>query len=171
MSNCIVRKATLDDAANLAALAARWFTDAFSGQVPDGELTSYVNDSFSESQLQSETISPGSCILLAEDNAQPIGYARLLAGFDPSDMPNAIRIVRLYVQSSLIGTGVGAALMQACIEYARAEGYRHIWLRVWEENKTAIEFYRKWGFVRHSTVEFEMMGGQKIDWVMVRRLT
>jgi ribosomal protein S18 acetylase RimI-like enzyme len=36
--------------------------------------------------------------------------------------------------------------MNYCLDWARAAGYRAVWLGVWERNDRALEFYRKIGF-------------------------
>lgn len=43
--------------------------------------------------------------------------------------------------------GIGTALMNACIECAKEAGYEQIELNVVAENETAVEMYRKAGFV------------------------
>jgi RimJ/RimL family protein N-acetyltransferase len=45
------------------------------------------------------------------------------------------------------GRGVGTALVQAAIEWSRAEGLHKLSLEVWPTNAAAIALYRKLGFV------------------------
>jgi RimJ/RimL family protein N-acetyltransferase len=45
------------------------------------------------------------------------------------------------------GRGVGTALMQACVEWARAKGVHKLSLEVFPWNEAAISLYRKFGFV------------------------
>ena len=47
------------------------------------------------------------------------------------------------------GLGIGRALTEACIECAKAAGYKQIELEVVAENKTAISLYRSVGFVEY----------------------
>ncbi len=44
--------------------------------------------------------------------------------------------------------GVGSALLQACIDWARERGAHKIALQVWPQNAAAIALYEKFGFVR-----------------------
>jgi RimJ/RimL family protein N-acetyltransferase len=45
------------------------------------------------------------------------------------------------------GRGVGTALMQACLDWARKEGVHKVSLEVFPWNGAAIALYRKFGFV------------------------
>jgi RimJ/RimL family protein N-acetyltransferase len=45
------------------------------------------------------------------------------------------------------GRGVGSALVQAAIDWARAEGLHKLCLEVFPHNERAIALYRKFGFV------------------------
>ena len=53
----------------------------------------------------------------------------------------------LGVLASYRGKGVGKALISAALQKARAKGLTRIELTVRENNKTAIELYKKFGFV------------------------
>ena len=51
------------------------------------------------------------------------------------------------VDAAYWGLGVGRALTQACIEFARAAGYAQLELTVVAENERAVALYRRAGFV------------------------
>jgi len=46
------------------------------------------------------------------------------------------------------GRGFGSALLEACIEWAEAEGIHKMELQVWPHNEAAISLYEKFGFER-----------------------
>lgn len=46
------------------------------------------------------------------------------------------------------GRGVGSALLEACIEWARDAGAYKIALQVWPHNRAALALYEKFGFER-----------------------
>jgi RimJ/RimL family protein N-acetyltransferase len=46
------------------------------------------------------------------------------------------------------GMGVGRALLESCISWARAAGGHKITLQVWPHNEPAQALYRKYGFVQ-----------------------
>jgi RimJ/RimL family protein N-acetyltransferase len=52
----------------------------------------------------------------------------------------------MMVDSEWRGRGVGSALMEACIAWARQHGAHKLVLEVWPHNATATALYRKYGF-------------------------
>jgi len=164
----VVRRAEIADKVALSSLGARTFWEAFIPKIDASDLSDYIATAFSEARIEEELTASGCIFLVAERNGQPVGYARLLAEDAPAEVVSlpALHLVRIYVEQGLIGTGVGALLMAACVDEARRAGSRTLWLRVWEENASAIRFYERWGFRKCSTIEFEMLGSMKTDWVM-----
>jgi ribosomal protein S18 acetylase RimI-like enzyme len=84
---------------------------------------------------------------------------------------NPIELVRLYVSRESLGSGVGAALMQACISESNRQGYRTLWLGVWEHNHRAQAFYRKWNFHEVGTHVFQLGEDPQTDILMQRSIS
>jgi ribosomal protein S18 acetylase RimI-like enzyme len=76
--------------------------------------------------------------------------------------------VRIYIEEEIIGKGYGSALMDFCLEEAKKNGYRTIWLGVWEKNLRAIRFYRMWRFTKVGTKEFVLGSDLQNDHIMAR---
>jgi RimJ/RimL family protein N-acetyltransferase len=55
--------------------------------------------------------------------------------------------IGMYVLKEWRGRGVGSALIEAAIEWSRAEGLHKLSLSVFPHNEAAIALYRKFGFV------------------------
>jgi RimJ/RimL family protein N-acetyltransferase len=55
--------------------------------------------------------------------------------------------IGMHVASDARGQGVGSALMEAAIAWARAQGLHKLSLSVWPHNTRAIALYEKFGFV------------------------
>lgn len=53
------------------------------------------------------------------------------------------------IDKAFWGLGIGRALMEACIECARAAGYVQLELNVVAENERALDMYQKAGFVEY----------------------
>ena len=51
----------------------------------------------------------------------------------------------LCVEESLRGRGIGRALYEFAVRYARAQGYYNLTLRVWNLNEGAMRFYKSLG--------------------------
>ncbi len=82
-----------------------------------------------------------------------------------------IELVRLYVSHESLGSGVGAALMQACIDEAKRGGHQTLWLGVWERNNRAQAFYRKWNFREVGTHPFQLGDDPQTDLLMQRSIS
>jgi ribosomal protein S18 acetylase RimI-like enzyme len=81
-----------------------------------------------------------------------------------------IELVRLYVSRDSLGSGLGAALMQACIGEARRRGHQTLWLGVWEHNTRARAFYRRWNFREVGTHVFQLGDDPQTDILMQRSI-
>ncbi len=89
-------------------------------------------------------------ILVAKDEGRVIGFVGY--GDRGEEAPQTGEIFALYVLSEYYGTGVGAALLEAGLE--RLRGYPQVCLWVLKENRRAIRFYEKHGFVPDGTETF-----------------
>ena len=81
--------------------------------------------------------------LIALNDAKVVGFVSYGDFRDPATI--AGEIIALYVLKDYYGKGVGQQLMQAA--FAALNGYQEIILWVLEDNKRAIAFYEKMGFV------------------------
>ena len=175
-SNLRCRRAELSEARSLAEFAARTFVDAFAAQNNPGDMAAYVAEAFSVDQIEAELRAPESVFLLGFDptrsSSEPVGYSRLLGGSSKDEITGAapVELQRLYVDGALRGSGYGSALMWDTLERARGEGYRTVWLGVWEENRGARRFYERWGFEVVGAHEFVLGGDRQRDVLMARPL-
>jgi GNAT superfamily N-acetyltransferase len=168
-----IRKAGPGDNSLLASLGAETFSDAFGAANTPDDMRLYLEKSFSPEVQAAELADPSGVFLLAENGGVPAGYARLRESVPSTALAAArpIEIVRLYARTPWIGRGVGAALMQACLEEGRARGCDTVWLDVWERNARAIEFYQRWGFVRFGVQPFRLGNDLQTDILMARPVT
>ncbi len=166
-----IQPANLSAAQQLAQFAEQAFRDAFADDSSPDDMETYIRESFSLSRIQSELADEANRFFVAvsPDDAL-VGYAKLRAGtLDPSvSGSNPIELERIYVGQSAIGCGVGAALMQASLTAARLDGYRTLWLGVWERNHRAIAFYKRWGFEVVGDHVFRLGSEDQTDLVMER---
>jgi GNAT superfamily N-acetyltransferase len=136
-------------------------------------MAAYLAESFGEAAQRAELEDPAVTVLLAEEHDALVGYAMLRDGdvAEPvaSAKGGAIEIARLYAGKRWIGAGIGALLMQSCLNEARARAKDIIWLGVWERNARAIAFYRRWGFADVGSQSFQLGSDLQTDRVMARR--
>ena len=94
-------------------------------------------------QFAGEYFKDGSGIWLAEDDGQVVGCIALreLAG-----KSRCGEIKRLYVRPSHRGKGLADQLLEALEAYAKASGYKWLYLDTAAEMRAAARFYEKKGF-------------------------
>ena len=168
----IIRHGNADDAGLLSELGARTFSETFAPDNTPEDMAAYLAGAFSPAQQAAELADPTTLFQIAETNGVALGYAMLRPGNVPEGVTGArpIELVRLYVSRESLGSGVGAALMQACIDEARQRGYETLWLGVWEHNSRAQAFYRKWKFREVGTHVFQLGNDPQTDILMQRSL-
>ena len=166
------RRATPADAARLASLAAATFSDTFGTENTPADMSLYMAESFGEDIQRRELADSRHIVFVAERAGEAAGYAMLREGPAPDAVgdTDAIEIARLYATKRLLGVGIGATLMQRCLDESVARGRSTIWLGVWEHNARAIAFYRRWGFTDVGTTTFMLGHDRQTDRVMARRV-
>jgi len=179
------------EAAGLAALGKRAFEQAFAARNTPENMAAYTSVAFTTEQFEKELRDENSVFYVARLNNHPVGYAKLRKNSFPDAAENSIpenaktlpqttapspiaepciELQRIYVLQEAMGTGVGKQLMEQCLQTARQQGYRTIWLGVWQHNTQAIAFYRKWGFEIFSSHVFPLGDDPQLDWLMQRSL-
>ncbi len=145
-----IRPAQEGDADSLADLGVRTFSDAYSTTVPAKDLADYLAKAFSTEQVLEDIASPDVLILVAANSNTICGYIKLQATPAPEhiDAKNPIELMRLYILRDWQGCGIGTALIDAGFRAAKDRAYKTCWLKVWEGNQRAIDFYENKGFAR-----------------------
>lgn len=145
-----IRPATPTDADTLSRLAIQTMHEAFGPpHNPTEWVEQYATQALTPSVLAEELTDPRSAYFLLEtDDQQAIGYVKLRKKAPPRRLTErkALEIQRIYLVESAIGQGQGRMLMEHCLETARQQGYRAVYLGVWERNLRGIRFYEKMGF-------------------------
>ena len=165
-----IRYATPSDNLLLSELGARTFYDTYAADNTPGNMAAFLRASYHPEKQSAELADPSSVFLIAEIAGTAVGFARLRTG-NPSEGitgKHPIEIARLYAYSEWIGQGVGASLIQACLDEAGKQGCDTIWLGVWERNHRAFSFYRKWGFIKKGFHIFQVGEDMQKDTLMQR---
>jgi len=105
--------------------------------------TAYYDDATDHLyELFSQT--PRSAYFVAEAAGEVLGGGGI---FPTENLPaDTVELVKLYLLPAARGRGVGKALIEHCLQAARANGYAHIYLETTEELTQAIPLYEKLGF-------------------------
>lgn len=163
----IIRRATPPDAAALAELAARTFSDTFAAQNRPEDIEAYLAKAYGEVQQRREIEDPSIVTLLVDDDAL-VAFAQLRGSHsDHGD----VELARFYVDREHHGRGIAQMLMRAAFDAARDLGGATVWLGVWEHNARAIRFYEKCGFRDTGSQPFILGSDVQTDRVMTLDLS
>ena len=180
LSTVRLRTATADDATLLATLGARLFEQTFGPANTAADMAAYLAEAFSPERQAAELAEADRVTWIAEQmgDGAPVGYAVLIrdARVDCVPARRAAELRRIYVdlvggaRSGPASPGLGALLMERCLDQARAWGCDVLWLAVWEENARAIRFYEKHGFRKMGVKDFQLGADVQHDFIMARNL-
>ncbi|GAB4406273.1 MAG: GNAT family N-acetyltransferase [Rhodoferax sp.] len=95
--------------------------------------------------LPGEYAEPDGVLLLAHADGRWAGCCALRR-LDNADYPYAAEMKRLYVRPAFRRWGVGRALAEAALEFARTQGYDSVLLDTLSEMETARALYADLGF-------------------------
>lgn len=101
---------------------------------------------------------------VAEAGGEVIGTV----GAGASDVTGTAALTALWVAPSARGRGVGEALVNVVLEWAKDAGYEQVMLWVVEGNSAAESLYRRTGFRRTGSVQMVRPGDPRIEYEMSR---
>ncbi len=168
MSEPIYRDAEPGDAADLAELGARSFTETFGHLYDPGDLALFLEKHTADCWAN-ELTDPDRHVRVVEHNGVLIGYIKLT----PPSLPfttnrRALEIAQLYVLKPWQGAGIAARLMNWLVAKARQREAEELYLSVFTDNHRARRFYERYGFGFVQTYAF--MVGNHADEDIIMRL-
>ncbi len=170
--NLTIRRAAEDDAVLIADISRQTFYNTFAPLNTKADMDIFMNVQFTRGRLMLEVGQPENIFLLAYNNDEVAGYAKLRDKRLPQKIgsSNALEIARLYAMPHMIGKGVGKLLMEKSLEIALEKKKDTVWLGVWKQNEKAINFYKAWGFTIFDECDFVLGNDLQKDWLMKKSL-
>jgi GNAT superfamily N-acetyltransferase len=132
-------------------------------------MNRYLEEHFSETIQREQILNPFNKIFIVWNNLKPIGYAHLRMSEDSNNQ--RVKLVRFYVEQEWHSKGVAHLMMGACLDWSCKQGFREIWLGVWEKNNRAQAFYRKWGFNQTGSNPFQFGTDVHLDYTFSRKIS
>lgn len=167
--NISIRTATLNDINTLRNFSIVAFNHAYAEHNTAADMENYLTTHFSEEITRAELQDASLHFLVAYDNEELVGYAKLNLACEPqTGVKNPVEIARLYTKPEYIGRGIGKMMLRAVEEYALANGHDAIWLSAWQRNFKAINFYQREGFRIHGLTQFQLGDDVQDDFVMLK---
>ncbi len=172
MDSVKIRRLTGEDVLLLQEIGRKTFAETFSSNNSKENMEKYLEEGFSLSKLQGEIDDPNAEFYFAMQDNNIIGYLKLNIGQSQTEIKNdnALEIERIYVLKEFQGQNIGQQLFEKALEQAYAQKVDFIWLGVWEENKRAIQFYTKNGFIAFDKHIFKLGDEEQTDIMMKLKL-
>jgi RimJ/RimL family protein N-acetyltransferase len=139
----VVRRAQPADAAALVALAESVGAEPEGWLISDSRWRSVGSE---RRYLRAVRRHPDAAVFVAEAVDEVVG--RLSVARDPHPASRHVADLGLMVAADARRRGVGWALLEQAVEWARASDVRKLELHVFPHNEPAIRLYERFGFVR-----------------------
>jgi ribosomal protein S18 acetylase RimI-like enzyme len=166
-----IRPAEPADVPELARLAQRSWVDAFGAGLSAADVAADVEQRRSEAVFMRVLVDHD--LLLAVQAGALVGYA-MCGGVD-EDITQLVcataadrELNRLYVDTTRHRSGVGTALLSACLELPPMAEAERVFLTVWVQNLPAVSLYERFGFTPVGTLDYRIGATQVVDSVMMR---
>lgn len=172
MNEIEIIKIDINDIKALQQIGRQTFAETFGESNSPGNMAKYLEKAYADEKLSEELNNPNSVFYFAKADSQVIGYLKLNFGVSQTELKDntALEIERIYVTKEYHGKKVGQLLYDKAIEVAKEKQVDYVWLGVWEENKRAIQFYTKNGFVEFDKHIFVLGNDAQTDIMMKKQL-
>lgn len=170
-----LRAATPQDAPAIVKLGRHVFTTCFGYSVTPEQLRTYLDEAYTVEAIAKDIVNTNKSTILAinDDDGTLAGFTLLTRGTtEPcvDHLESKIELQRIYVDIGLHGSGVGKMLGAEAQRLAAEQGFKHMWLGVWEQNFKAQKVYGKMGFRVVGDHKFDVGGDIQTDLIMVKEL-
>ena len=136
--NWKIRPFRMSDAPSFAALNRRWIEEMFSLEDKDVKQLEHPKNAI---------LDKGGFISVADASGWVVGTGGILpAALAPDDGRKWMEVIKMATDPAAQGQGIGAAVLESLIDYAKESGADAIWLETNEKLEAATALYEKHGF-------------------------
>lgn len=159
---------SVNDVEKLQAISRVTFLQTFAAHNNEADMEAYINSSFSIDKLRDELNNSKSEFYFVQDAGMIVGYLKINTGEAQTEQKgiNTFEIERIYVDSAYLGKKIGQLLLNKAINLATEKRTAYVWLGVWEENRRALAFYKKNGFIPFDKHIFKLGNDEQTDIMM-----
>jgi diamine N-acetyltransferase len=159
----IVRRAAVEDAAELAGIAAATFVETFGHLYPPEDLQVFLAKTYAVENCRNQLANPTMGVWLASVHGELAGFIVVGRCKLPVENlePTAGEVQQLYVYSRHHNLRIGSHLMDTALAWLASEGRAPLYVGVWSENHGAQRFYGRYGFEKCGEYGFPV--GDTVD--------
>lgn len=163
-----IRKIKHSEIDKLIDLATITFKETFAESNNADDIEQYISKNFNKSALRAEMNTKDSFFYFGEIENKPVGYLKLNRGSAQKEKfhPGWLELERIYILAKYQRKGLGSFLVDFAFRQAEYYNSEYLWLGVWENNHSAIRFYREIGFEEFSKHTFKVGSDPQRDLLM-----
>jgi ribosomal protein S18 acetylase RimI-like enzyme len=164
----VIRYARAEEITKISAVMKQSWIYAYRGIVNDAYLSTLQDDhwvDFFSTGMKDEA----NAYLTAEIDGRIVGLC-VVSPSKYKQFPDDAEIVTLYLLPEYIGKGLGFGLYHFAKDVMQQRGYAHCVLGVLPQNKRAVDFYKKAGFVKTPFTESFQLGTQTLKAMIMRKV-
>lgn len=172
VANITVRQAQNADVDTIVSLGRKTFVETYGDTNEKEKVASYIDTIFNHEWIEKELNTFGERFFIAYVGELPVGFTKLSENRVPKGLngKKKIQVERIYVLKEYQGFKIGSDLIEKVLEVAKDEGYKIVWLSVWQKNNKAIQFYQRAGFVIYDTDTFQFGEELHDDFLMKQEI-
>lgn len=158
-----VRRATVEDAAALANIAAETFVETFGHLYPPEDLQEFLASTCAVDNVRRQLADPLTGVWLASVNRELAGFILVGRCKLPVENlePTAAEVQQLYVYSKHHNLRIGSRLMDTALDWLASEKRTPLYVGVWSQNLGAQRLYERYGFRKCGEYGFRV--GKTVD--------
>ena len=160
MTEIQITPAGLSDRAFIRSVSERTWPSTYGHIISQEQIDFMLKWMYSDASLEKQ-MNTSCAFYIANMNGSDIGFCSV------SEENGAHKLNKLYVLPSAQGSGAGKALLNKCIEVAKAAGSSSLFLQVNKLN-AAYSFYLKYGFIKEAEFKFDIGNGFFMDDYVMR---
>lgn len=165
-----VRRASPDDAAQIAAVHVASWRSAYSAQMPTEALDALSVDDRAVAWRTALMLPTSDTTFVAEADGDIAGFATVGLPQHAGDrLPGWAEVLTIYVADDVAGRGIGRALMRAAEAEMARNGAATGILWVLDTNEAAYRFYESVGWTADAETRPHIVGGVELTVVRFRK--
>ncbi len=168
MNNILINKIDNNQVQQLQEVGKQTFQETFAEHNSEENMKTYLKKEFAIEKLQAQLHNKDSAFYFATLESKVIGYLKINFGLSQTELKDnaSLEIERIYVLKEFHGKKIGQLLYDKAMQIAKEKKVDYIWLGVWVENKKALHFYTKNGFVVFDKHLFKLGNDEQTDLMM-----
>ncbi len=158
----VIREALLDDAYSLAEILSYSWISSYKDIIPIQELEYQTNIQRRQEMFETLLATTEANIYISINDNIPCGEIVFCDSRD-RDLIDYGEIVSIYLLEEYWGKGFGMKMMSFALRTMQQNNYSSVFLWVFKDNKRAIRFYEKLGFIKDGTEKISIFSNQAVE--------